>query len=99
MAASTGFLLASYSTKEFALTHRAPYPDDMLARLKRRDLRLFMLFCGGLVGYPYYAIVVMRLLTHGVVVGILNQRLETAGMGTWRDARPSGRRCCTNPEA
>ena len=71
LAASTGFLLASYSTKEFALTHGAPYPDDMLARVKRRDLRLFVLFCGGLVGYPYYAMVAMGLLTHGVVVGIL----------------------------
>ena len=71
LAASSGFLLASYSTKEFALTHGAPYPDDVLNRLKRRDLRLFVIVCGGLGGYSYYAMVVMGLLTHGVVVGIV----------------------------
>jgi len=63
--------LASYSTKEFALTHGVPYPDNVLNRLKRRDLRLLVMCCGGLAGYPFYAMVVMSLLTHGLIVGIL----------------------------
>ena len=94
LAASTGFLLASYSTKEFALTHGAPYPDDILARVKRRDLRLFVIFCGGLVGYPYYAMVVMGLLTHGLVVGILvkGRRLPPWDPGA---ARVPGRQSVT----
>ena len=52
MAASTGFLLASYATKEYALSHGAPYPNDWLNRLKRRDLRLLVIACGGLSGIP-----------------------------------------------
>jgi hypothetical protein len=71
LAASTGFLLASYSTKEFALTHGVPYPNIVLNRLKRRDLRLLVICCGGVVGYPYHAMVLMGLFTHALVVGIL----------------------------
>ena len=85
LAASTGFLLASYATKEFALTHGVPYPDNVLNRLKRRDLRLLVMCCGGLAGYPFYAMLVMGLLTHGLIVGIL--------VNGWRfrspDARPA----------
>ena len=84
LAASTGFLLASYSTKEFALTHGVPYPNNVLNRLKRRDLRLLVMCCGGVMGYPYHAMVFMGLLTHALVVGILvnGWRLRS------RDARP-----------
>ena len=84
LAASTGFLLASYSTKEFALTHGVPYPNNVLNRLKRRDLRLLVMCCGGVMGYPYHAMVLMGLLTHALVVGILvnGWRLRS------RDARP-----------
>ena len=70
-AASTGFLLASYSTKEFALRHGASYPNDWLARLKHRDLRLFVIFCGGLIGYPFHAMVAVGFLTHVLILGIL----------------------------
>ena len=72
LAASTAFLLASYSTKEFALTHGVPYPDNVLNRLKRRDLRLLVMCCGGLAGsHPFYAMVAMGLLTHGLIMAIL----------------------------
>ena len=71
MATITGFLLASYTTKEYALSHGAPYPNDWLNRVKRRDLRLFVIACGGLVGYPYYAMVAMGALSHLVIGGIL----------------------------
>ena len=71
MAAITGFLLASYTTKEYALSHGAPYPNDWLNRVKRRDLRLFVIACGGLVGSPYYAMVAMGALSHLVIGGIL----------------------------
>ena len=70
-AASTGFLLASYSTKEFALRHGASYPNDWLARLKHRDLRVFVIFCGGLIGYPFHAMVAVGFLTHVLILGIL----------------------------
>jgi choline kinase/phosphatidylglycerophosphate synthase len=83
LAASTGFLLASYSTKEFALTHGVPYPDNVLNRLKRRDLRLLVMCCGGLARCPFYAMVVMGLLTHGLIVGIL--------VNGWRFRPPDAR--------
>ena len=71
MAASTGFLLASYTTKEYALSHGVPYPNDWLNRVKRRDLRLFVIACGGLIGYPYHAMVAMGALSHLVIMAIL----------------------------
>ena len=70
-AAIIGFLLASYSTKEFALRHDASYPNDWLARLKHRDLRIFVIFCGGLLGYPFHAMVAVGFLTHILILGIL----------------------------
>ena len=82
-AASTGFLLASYSTKEFALRHGASYPNDWLARLKHRDLRIFVIFCGGLLGYPFHAMVAVGFLTHVLILGILFKgwALEHTGPG------------------
>ena len=71
MVAITGFLLASYTTKEYALSHGAPYPNNWLNRVKRRDLRLFVIACGGLIGYPYYAMVAMGVLSHLVIMSIL----------------------------
>ena len=70
-AAITGFLLASYSTKEFVLRHGTAYPNDWLARLKHRDLRVFVIFCGGLIGYPFHAMVAVGFLTHVLILGIL----------------------------
>ena len=69
--AITGFLLASYATKEFALRSGTSYPNDWLARLKHRDLRVFVIFCGGLIGYPFHAMVGVGVLTHVLIVGIL----------------------------
>ncbi|MEE8129016.1 MAG: NTP transferase domain-containing protein [Vicinamibacterales bacterium] len=81
MAASTGFLLASYTTKEYALSHGTAYPNDWLNRLKRRDLRLFVIACGGLIGYPYYAMVAMGALSHLVIMGILATGWRSPQMG------------------
>ena len=40
--AACGFILANYVTKEFAIRHERTYPNDILNRLKRRDLRLLL---------------------------------------------------------
>ena len=69
--AITGFLLASYATKEFALRHGYSYPNDFLNRLKRRDARLFTICCGAFLGYPYQAMLAVGILSHVVVLGIL----------------------------
>ena len=69
--AATGFIFASYVTKEFFLRHGRPYPADVPARLKKRDLRLFAIFVGGLAGYPFAAVVAVGALSHICVVVIV----------------------------
>ncbi len=71
MLAGGGFLLASYVTKEYQLRHGVPYPNDVLNRLKRHDLRVFVLFLGAMAGLPYAALLLMGALTHLLIAGIL----------------------------
>ncbi len=63
-AALSGFLLASYSKKEFVLRYRRDIPAGIVMRLVKRDLRLFVIFLGALFGYPYHAMVAVGLLSH-----------------------------------
>ena len=79
--AATGFILASYVTKEFLLRHGWPYPADVPARLKKRDLRLFAIFVGGLAGHPFAAVVAVGVLSHICVLVILARG--------WRLAAPA----------
>jgi CDP-L-myo-inositol myo-inositolphosphotransferase len=69
--AAFGFILASYVTKEFAIRTRRPYPNDLLNRLKRRDLRILLICLGAVVGRPFEALVLAGLLSHLCVVGVL----------------------------
>jgi len=71
MTALAGFILASYTTKEYAIRHERPYPNDILNRLKRRDLRLLGICVGAVAGHPYAAMLVLGLLSHACVFGIL----------------------------
>ena len=71
MAALSGFLLASYTTKEYALRYGCPYPNDLLNRIKRRDLRLFGICLGALIGHPYAAMLILGGISHACIVGIL----------------------------
>ena len=71
LVAATGFILASYVTKEFLLRHGRPYPTDIPARLKKRDLRLFAIFVGGLAGHPFAALVAVGVLSHICVLVIV----------------------------
>lgn len=72
---AVGFLLASYITKEFALRFQRPYPNTLLNRLKRRDLRLFGVFLGSLAGHPFVVLVGLGLISHACVVGIFLKEL------------------------
>ena len=69
--AATGFILASYVTKEFARHHTLAYPQDFLDRMKHRDLRLLVIAVGALVGFPYQALILVGVLSHAAVVGIM----------------------------
>ena len=69
--AAFGFILSSYVTKEFALRHERPYPNDVLNRLKCRDLRILLICLGAVVGRPFEALALVGLLSHVCVVGVL----------------------------
>ncbi len=69
--AATGFILASYVTKEFARHHTLAYPQDFLDRMKHRDLRLLVISAGALVGFPFQALILVGLLSHAAVAGIM----------------------------
>ncbi len=67
----SGFLLASYVTKEHAIRYDRPYPNDVLNRLKRRDLRLLVVCLGAVMGYPFQAMLAVGVLSHICIAGIL----------------------------
>ncbi len=69
--AAFGFILASYVTKEFAIRTGEPYPNDVLNRLKRRDLRVFIICLGAVVARPFEALTIAGALTHLCVIGVL----------------------------
>lgn len=70
VAALTGFLLTSYSKKEYALRYGKSFPKGIWMRLTKRDLRLFGLFLGAVLGRPYFALLVLGLFSH-VGIGLL----------------------------
>ena len=82
--AMTGFLFASYVTKEYALRHGREYPNDVLNRLRRRDLRLFGIGCGALLGVAFEATVLLGLVAHLCAAGML--------LRAWRRQGPFGYR-------
>ena len=77
-----GFILASYVTKEFAIRHEQPYPNDFLNRLKRRDLRLLLICFGAVLGRPFETLVLAGAVSHACVIGILFKG--------WGLSRPTG---------
>ncbi len=71
MVAATGFILVGYVTKEFALRHRSEFSHDFLNRVKHRDLRIFVISAGAVVGFAFEALLVVGVLSHAVVAGIM----------------------------
>jgi CDP-L-myo-inositol myo-inositolphosphotransferase len=88
MMALAGFVLASYTTKEYGIRHGYPYPDDILNRLKRRDLRLLVICVAAVVGYPYAGVLAVGLLSHACVFGILVRGSKIGSRGTGSSGRP-----------
>ena len=76
----SGYYMASYVTKEFALRHGKAYPPNFLNRIKRRDLRLLGISAGAVLGIAFEAMVGLGVLSHLCVVGILVQG--------WRQRNP-----------
>lgn len=66
--------MASYVTKEFQLRFQRPYHNDLINRLKRRDLRILVIAVGALVEHPLLALLALLAigsLTHLAVFQIL----------------------------
>jgi CDP-L-myo-inositol myo-inositolphosphotransferase len=88
--AITGFLLASYVTKEFQLRFGQAYPDNVVNRLKRRDLRVLAVAVGALVGLPFAALLAVGALSHAAVLLILFTGPRTGQAVRWRLAHEGG---------
>ncbi len=69
--ATASFLMASYVTKEYQIRFQCPYPNNLVNRLKRRDLRILVIAVGSVLGYPLAALLVIGALTHLAVMQIL----------------------------
>jgi len=72
--ALSGFLLASYTKKEYALRYGRRLDGGIIARLIKRDLRLFSIFIGALLNVPYLALLGVGILSH---LGIIRLFLGT----------------------
>jgi CDP-L-myo-inositol myo-inositolphosphotransferase len=62
--ALTGFILASYTKKEYALRYGSEPPSGRLAKLSKRDVRLFVLFAGALLNRPFEAMILTGAVSH-----------------------------------
>ncbi len=70
-AATAAFLMASYVTKEFQIRFQRPYPNNLVNKLKRRDLRIFAIAVGAVLGHPFAALLAIGSLTHLAVFQVL----------------------------
>ncbi len=68
IAAMSGFVLASYTAKEYALRHTHKLPGGLLGKLAKRDLRLFAFFVGALFNRPFEALALIGFISHLSVV-------------------------------
>lgn len=78
--ALAGFLLTSYTKKEYALRYGKSLPMDVWARLIKRDFRLFALFLGAAFGHPYFALLTVGFLSH-VGIGRLFWKMHKCEQG------------------
>jgi CDP-L-myo-inositol myo-inositolphosphotransferase len=62
--ALSGFVLASYTKKEYALRYGRRLPGSLVETILKRDVRLFTLFLGALLNRPFEAMVLMGILSH-----------------------------------
>ncbi len=89
--ATASFLLASYVTKEFQIRFRRPYPNSLVNKLKRRDLRILVIAVGAVMGHPLVALLAIGSLTHLAVFQVL--------VSGWHTTLPSRASADTTHEA
>ena len=69
--ATASFVMASYVTKEFQIRFGRSYPNSLVNKLKRRDLRILVIAVGAVLGHPFVALLAIGSLTHLAVFQIL----------------------------
>jgi len=68
IAAITGFILTSYTRKEYVLRYNKSWSDDIMSKLSRRDLRLFGIFVGAVLFHPLEAIAILAIISHVCII-------------------------------
>ena len=64
MMALSGFILASYTAKEYLLRYKTRLSGGILRKLMGRDVRLFAIFLGALLNRPFEAMIAIGFLSH-----------------------------------
>jgi len=71
--ALTGFIMASYTKKEFVIRYQSKPPGGVLGKLIKRDLRIFIIMLGAFANMSYEFMLLVGLLSHiGVGWMLLN---------------------------
>ncbi len=63
-----GFILSSYTIKEYGLRYSEDIPPTFINRLRKRDLRLFLIFIGALLNRPFWSLLIVGAISHLSVV-------------------------------
>ncbi len=68
-----GFVLISYAKKEYFIDYRddLPPPCNFIYKLFKRDMRLFVIFLGAILNYPFQVVLVLGFLSHAAVISNL----------------------------
>jgi len=62
--ALTGFIMASYTKKEFVIRYQSKPPGGLFGKLIKRDLRIFAIMLGAVVNLHYEIMLLVGLLSH-----------------------------------
>ena len=77
--ALTGFIMASYTKKEFVIRYQSNPPGGLFARLIKRDARIFAIMLGAIVNLPYEAMLLAGFLSHiGIGLMLIKGHRQTA---------------------
>ena len=66
--ALVGFILSSYTIKEYRLSYSKGISPTFINRLRKRDLRLFLIFIGALLNRPFGSLLIVGAISHLSVV-------------------------------
>ncbi len=69
-----GFIMASYSRKEYELRYGKKMQDSVMNKLSKRDIRLFSVFLGSLFNMAFEFMVVIAMLHHVALLWNLLRR-------------------------